>query len=295
MISARVRTKSLNNALIIVDEPEIGLYPAGVRHLLKELIQLSNNNKVLFCTHSIFMIDATNIGRHLVVEKEKEITTLKKTDKSNFFEEEILFNALGSSTFEVLKEKNIIFEGWTDKVLFETALKKNEKEFNKKKKKFNKVGLCFAVGASSISNISSLLQLARRDCFILTDDDNAAKSSQKKHNEANCHGTWKRYSEILNETTAITAEDFVKKEYLLTCGNRLKKEISSLAKFELENFEEGKGNEQTIKEWLATATDQVPRDILRKFKMIVYQGLKLPNIEDEYFDLVVKISEFFED
>ncbi len=29
--------------------------------------------------------------------------------------------------------------------------------------------------------------------------------------------------------------------------------------------------------------------------MIVYQGLKLPNIEDEYFDLVVKISEFFED
>ena len=290
MISARDRAKTLKNAVIIIDEPEIGLYPKGVKYLRKELINLSKGNKIILSTHSIYMIDSKFIQRHLVVEKDGEITSIKKTDKSNFFEEEILFNALGCSTFEVLKEKNIIFEGWTDKHLFETALRRNEKAFNQKKKLFENVGFCFSVGASYISTLAALMQVARRECFILTDDDDAAKTHQKKHQDAVCHGEWKRYSEILEETNAITAEDFIKVEHLISCHKTFRKSISELGELLPEDFVEGTGREVIIKKWLLTANGEDQKEMLKAFKGLIFEQLKPAQIEEEYFELIKKIA-----
>jgi AAA ATPase domain len=77
-VSAKVRTEELKDTLILIDEPEIALHPSGARNLMRELIEIGKSNTVVYSTHSIFMIDKNVIGRHLVVEKKKEVTTTKR-------------------------------------------------------------------------------------------------------------------------------------------------------------------------------------------------------------------------
>ena len=48
---------NLNNALLLIDEPSTGLHPSSERNLLKELVKISNENYLVYSTHSIFMID----------------------------------------------------------------------------------------------------------------------------------------------------------------------------------------------------------------------------------------------
>jgi predicted ATP-dependent endonuclease of OLD family len=76
LVSAEAATDSLKDTVLLIDEPEIGLHPTGARYLMNELIKISNNNYVVFSTHSIFMVDGNIIKRHLIVKKENEITSV---------------------------------------------------------------------------------------------------------------------------------------------------------------------------------------------------------------------------
>lgn len=73
MISVNVTTENLRNTLLIIDEPEVGLHPSSVRYLRDELVRVSSSNYVIYSTHSIFMIDSSNIDRHIIVKKIKRL------------------------------------------------------------------------------------------------------------------------------------------------------------------------------------------------------------------------------
>lgn len=107
MISAAAKSGELENNIILIDEPDLGLHPSGARSLQKELRNISKRNVVIFCTHSLFMIDRDKIQNHIIVVKEKETTSLKLNEKSDFLEEEILYNSIGCSVFDLIKQKNI--------------------------------------------------------------------------------------------------------------------------------------------------------------------------------------------
>lgn len=141
IISAQVKSRNLQNTLILIDEPEIGLHPKGAKYLLDEIIKISQDNYVVFSTHSIFMIDRNNIDRHIIVQKKGEITTLKNADNSNFQDEEVLYNALGYSAFEMLNEQNLLFEGWKDKHLFQVAMNRLPAKHKNLKAKFKDIGI----------------------------------------------------------------------------------------------------------------------------------------------------------
>ncbi len=140
MISARERTKQLKNTLLLIDEPDIGLHPSGAKYLRDELIKISETNFVVYSTHSIYMIDRENTERHLIVKKESEVTSIADVNQSNIKDEEVIYNALGSSIFENLEKKNIVFEGWRDKRLFKIAIKSPSKKFKGLKESFKCVG-----------------------------------------------------------------------------------------------------------------------------------------------------------
>ena len=55
LVSTLVKTKQLENVLLLIDEPEISLHPTGARYLRDELIRISKTNWVVYSTHSIFM------------------------------------------------------------------------------------------------------------------------------------------------------------------------------------------------------------------------------------------------
>jgi len=118
-LAAENSTEQLKDCLILLDEPEIHLHPSGAKFLRDELLKIAKYNTVAYSTHSIFMIDRSCLDRHYKIFKENETTQIIKIDSSNPFKEELVYESLGTSIFELISEHNILFEGLTDKKLFD--------------------------------------------------------------------------------------------------------------------------------------------------------------------------------
>jgi len=108
-LSAENDTDVLRNKVILLDEPEVHLHPSGIKYLRDELLKIANNNVVLIATHSIFMVDKKNIERHCSIWKDENSTTqLEKIDKDNPLQEEVIYESLGTSIYEIIKENVIV-------------------------------------------------------------------------------------------------------------------------------------------------------------------------------------------
>ena len=118
-LAAENSTEQLKDCLILLDEPEVHLHPSGAKFLRDELLKIAKYNTVVYSTHSIFMIDRSCLNRHYKIFKENETTQIVKIDDSNPFKEELVYESLGTSIFELISEHNILFEGLTDKKLFD--------------------------------------------------------------------------------------------------------------------------------------------------------------------------------
>lgn len=121
-ISAETKIESLNNYILVLDEPENHLHPSGVRFMRDELLKLADQgNYVFFATHSIFMVDRNELKRHVIVKKKNENTFVRFADKTNLIQESILYSeGFGTNRDEFsIGLKNIVFEGEIDKELFE--------------------------------------------------------------------------------------------------------------------------------------------------------------------------------
>ncbi len=290
MISVNVKTDNLNNTLLLIDEPDSSLHPSGARYLRDELIHISLKNYVLYSTHSIFMIDAGNIGRHYIVKKNNEITTIDSAKDSNIAEEEVIFNALGYSVFETLNEKNIIFEGWKDKKLFFTALEKSTTDI---KNSFKDVGICHAKGAKHIKAMTPMMELAKRKCLIVSDSDTPAKEQQKQYKQAKGYGEWKTYQDVDGSLNTITGEDFVKNTHIIKQVN------AAISGFSLPAFVDSdltvdKDKLKTIESWLKTngLTNEQVKDTIDKIKDLIFDTISYKDIEDSYKTLMTGIINF---
>ena len=294
MISIKVRNKSMRNALLIVDEPEISLHPIGAKFLRDELSKISKDNYVLYSTHSPFMIDENVIDKHYRIKKEKEKTIAHKTNESDYMDEEVLYNAIGYSIFRSLKQINIIFEGWRDKKLFQTALEGNKLAKNIKNK-FNGVGLAHAKGVVGVKNITPILELTNRQCLVVSDSDEAAKREQEKFVEQKLHGEWKRYDEIHPETTAITGEDFIKAEaYKKQALKIIQLETAIPDELSIEDLSSHKGKNHALAQWLKSrgvnGKDEI-KVITDKIKEEIFSSLHIDDIDNHYFKFIEKLSE----
>lgn len=216
-ISMQNATEDISNVVIVIDEPDIGLHPAGIQYLREELKSISRQNLVLASSHSIFMVDREVVDRHYIVEKAREITTISQVDSSKFTDEEVIFRALSYSLFELLKPRNIIFEGWRDKRLFRQVLNSNRGKAIKGKRKTDDLGLLHAIAASDISRVANVCENFARQYVILSDADKASKD-QKKH--FHDQSRWFPY-DVVPGIGALTTEDFI-------ANSRIRKAVSSV-------------------------------------------------------------------
>jgi len=289
MVSAKVKTNQLQNTLILYDEPDISLHPSGARYLRDELIKISKNNYLVYSTHSIFMIDRELLERHLIVEKKSEITTAREANESNVMDEEVLYNALGAAIFDNLKKKNILFEGWRDKKLFQIALKSLPPKFRELKKKFIDVGVCHAKGVKDINRITPMLELGGLSWFIISDGDKAAVEHQKDYKG---EGPWYRYDELLSLESPFTGEDFIKPSAFKGYLKSIASENESLSEFPLENFGNGGTKLQAIRRWLKQGgiRDENCKKILDSLKERLFDSLKPSQIEERYYEIIGTIA-----
>jgi hypothetical protein len=289
LISATVKTKQLQNTLYLQDEPDLSLHPSGARYLRDELIKISESNYVVYSTHSIFMVDRTRIDRHLIVEKKKEVTTVKEANASNITDEEVIYNALGYSIFENLKAKNIVFEGWRDKRLFQTAMTRIPKDSAATKDSLNDVGLCHAKGVKDITRITPILELANRDWVIVSDADKVAIEQQKLYNG---DGPWFRYDDLLKDRRIITAEDFIIPDSFQPIIKRLRSENPSLPDLPISNLGIDGGRLDVLRKWLeqnGIDKDKI-KPMLNNIKTELFDNLKPSQIEPDYYDLLNELE-----
>ncbi|MCT2532373.1 ATP-binding protein [SAR92 clade bacterium H231] len=209
LISAKVKADYLSNTIILIDEPDIGLHPTGVQFLRKELEKISKNNVLVVSSHSIFMIDKERIDRHLIVKKEDEITNVTIGSVSDILDEEVLYHALGFSFFDLLKRKNIVFEGWRDKHAFQRWLKSTSVS-SATKSEWKDIGMMHALGAKDVARVSSLMEGFGREYFILTDSDKPSLDWKQKFEG---DGKWLTYRD-LGFDDKETIEDFIESSYI---------------------------------------------------------------------------------
>jgi len=293
MISAKARTGNLQNTVVLIDEPDIGLHPSGAKYLKNELIEISKNNLVLFSTHSIFMIDRENVSRHYIVSKAEEKTNIRTADPSNVSEEEVINKALGYSLFESLKGKNILFEGWYDKRLFKVAISTKSKISSQDYSAFKDVGLCHANGLKDIRNIVPMFETASRLCMILSDNDQEAVNHQKEHKKLRGYGEWLRYPELLSTSTAVTGEDFVKSSAVVKAANKILGDQGIVQRISIADLSDAKGKLFAINKWLTPiiSNSEDRKKIIKKIKETIFDGLTKAQIEDEYFEMIKEISQ----
>lgn len=195
--------------IILIDEPDQSLYPTSARYLRDELLRISEKSIVIYSTHSQYMIDSNCIDRHLIVEKKNDTTTLQRQDvNSPFCNDELLRNAIGVSIFECIKEKNIIFEGWLDKELFEKFCS------DKKTKDYANYGIVYLHGISGVETIVQLLILAKKKFVIVADSDKASKDKRKDFEEKypEYKYNWIGYDDSVKNIS--TMEDFFASQYI---------------------------------------------------------------------------------
>lgn len=287
LLSIPAKKELLRDTLILIDEADQSLHPSGCRYLMQQLIKIAQSNYVMYSTHSIFMIDKENIERHYIVKKKNEITTIKEASEENYRDEEVIYKAFGTSTFEILEEKNILFEGWTDKKLFETAIRKDKSTL----KFFKKIGRSHAIGVKSIKNITPILEWSQRKVFILSDGDQVSEQEQKEFIDNKGYGIWKRYDELFGQRKIVTSEDFIKKETLKEILNENLKEISIEFNQNFQLPEVDRLNyikNQLIKE---NITGDLLKGFIKSFKQKLFKNLKLENIEEDYFEFLKNLQE----
>jgi len=232
LLSAEHKNGELpKNTIILMDEPDMSLHPSGIRYLLDEIIRISHNNYCFISTHSIFMINRDNIKCHYIVEKFEEDTLIRQATIENFSEEEVLYQALGFSMFDIFRPKNLFFEGWSDKEIFKLLLKQFEKN-NKKYNKLNEFGICWSSGVNKICQIiRPLLWDNKRYFQIISDYDPPAISEQKQFKKEfpETDSEFNTYSDFSRRRLKyITLEDLLPTKLIVSFFNEhLKSTIDS--------------------------------------------------------------------
>lgn len=187
--------------------------------------------------------------------------------------------------FEFLRTKNIIFEGFYDKVLFQTALKKYGK-----KKPMNDVGLCHGHGAPQIRKFAPIFDAGERSFIVVSDGDAAALAAQKSYRQGKFSGEWFTYGELGN-SRAITGEDFVKAEVIQKSVAALAKNHVKVSTTPLPALPES-NRLNAVRGWLTSCGcgDEETKDFLSNLKASLFDGLKLNEIEDDYFEMLQVIK-----
>lgn len=132
-ISAQHKNSQLNNTILLIDEPETHLHPKAQEFFLEELIEISksNNNIVLFATHSNYFIDKNHLERNYKVLKNGDFTELKKFDekKSSYASVNYdVFNIISNDYHNELYSIAQDLSGETDSKKFDLLIKEKIKK-----------------------------------------------------------------------------------------------------------------------------------------------------------------------
>jgi len=206
-ISAENRSDILENSIILLDEPDRSLHPSSISYLRDELLEIAKKNIVLIASHSIFIVDRKNLERHIKVKKEETETRIEKIKADNPLGEEIIYRALGTSIYEIIEPYILVFEGTTDRDLYEAFSKKFKAEKN--------ISNLKTISASGVNEIRKYLKFFNQKTItgiVLVDSDKQGRDVLRaiKDNEPQFENTSFEILNIVNlDKSEATVEDLL--------------------------------------------------------------------------------------
>jgi len=210
-LSAENKTNDLKNKIVILDEPETHLHPTGEKYLRDELLNIGKNNFVIFATHSIFMVDTKNIERHYSVSKNDGISTVVKIEADNPFQEDVLYEALGTSVLEVVEPNVLLLEGKTDRDIFELYKRKFKREI-----KSPKISTISADGCNNVIKYTKFFNRETVKGYVILDSDTEGEAQKNEIIKCDGYNTKNTFTinDILKTKDGAELEDLFDSKYL---------------------------------------------------------------------------------
>lgn len=217
-------------------------------------------------------LDDEKPSRHLIIEKQNGITQIKKPNrKGNYFEDELLLKAIGCSILDRVRNKNIIFEGYSDYIFFNRFLK-----ITKREDEFKDIGKIYLGGINNIKNILPAIMLTGTEFVVVADNDNESNKRKKELQKNFIEVDWWYEYKITGDNKEITLESFYKKEYI---EDKLK------SKNDEYNFKDNKTNIENI--------NQAIKDEERsKLKIDLAENFEEKDINKEEYENFLKSIKF---
>jgi predicted ATP-dependent endonuclease of OLD family len=157
--------------IFLLDEPGLRLHPSGQRDLLKYLEELSKKYRIIYTTHSPFLINRLHPNRVKIVDRDHELgTNFKHKGFSKNWKP--MRSALGLNIKDSFyySEKALIVEGPEDLIFISSLIN----YFNQNGKLKINTDLFSFIDAGSESNLPSMVQIIMNDerpTLVLIDSD----------------------------------------------------------------------------------------------------------------------------
>lgn len=279
MLSLKNQNNLLNNNLILIDEPNMQIDIPGQRYLMNELIKIGKNNYVFYSTHSESMIDTNNIERHYIVNKENEETTVEIATEENYDNAAALYQALGMNIYKVINPNNLVFEGWTDTHLLDIVVSSDRSY----KKIFSSIGVTHVGGANNFKIFARYWGLLSRNYLIIADNDQPANREKRIFEEENYEGKWFSYADFVSSKAVVTAEDFLKNEYIAKIASIFSKKNSLVNEISMEKLTNDSKME-SITQWISSnVSNDKCKSVEKEFKGILFNSVTKKDVDLELY------------
>ena len=282
-LSAEFRDGTNKNNIILIDEPELHLHPSGVEYLRDELMEIAKENCLIIASHSVFIVDKENLGRHVKVFKEKGETKMEEISETNPLSEEIIYEALGAS----IRTYFLIFEGDTDKKLYDAFADKFKNEQD--------ISNLTTTSAGGVDKVRKNLKFLKRKTdtgMALFDSDKAGKrvlEEIKRDKKEFEKFSFQIHKFIETDKEEVTLEDLLPVELI-------KKAFFEVHGKELIDLDEGRPFVHQIREFKGRNNLEEDSDLTNFKSKLVEEVLsdlsnKEPNIIREEYPLYVNFFE----
>jgi len=176
--------KNQKRKIILLDEPAILLFPKGQKDFLEVVEEISNNNQVIYTSHSPFLVNRNFPHRIRVLEKDPIKGTLIKNKpyfdgRPKFWEP--LRSAIGICLADLLSfgEINLVVEGISDQIII-TGISNKLASVGDPFLNLEKITIVPAMGAFSAAYLGQFAISEDLKAIVLVDNDSEGKKIIKK-------------------------------------------------------------------------------------------------------------------
>lgn len=171
-----------SNAVILLDEPGLHLYPPAQEELLQLFDELSLENQIIYTTHLPFLVDSRHLERVRVVE-EMDDGLVRISNEISPSGGKVVFPVQAALGYQLaqtlfLAKRVLVVEGETDYkfFIFMSDLLKGEGKHGLP----DGMAISFAGGNSSVRPLISMMAPQGIEIVVLLDNDESGRSAGQK-------------------------------------------------------------------------------------------------------------------